>query len=200
MSEPSFRDEVRATVSPHKFGGDRMAAACWLLSMDGMADEETGDAVDWQYHAARFGRRILYTDTQGFVWVDKYADSFRAARAFEADERSYGEYLDQEEAESEAYRDGFRESSTVTIDRFFPGDTVRVEGYEGIAFRVDGLPVRHLPDYEWSGIFYQNPEQRTCHMVGDDAEYVFDIDELIPLDDDDYCSECGQIGCKGDRL
>lgn len=32
-------------------------------------------------------------------------------------------------------------------------------------------------------------------MVGDDREHVIDVDDLTELDDDAYCSECGQIGC-----
>jgi hypothetical protein len=32
-------------------------------------------------------------------------------------------------------------------------------------------------------------------MVGDDREHEVDPDDLVMLDDDDYCSSCGQIGC-----
>lgn len=37
-------------------------------------------------------------------------------------------------------------------------------------------------------------------MVGDDREHIIDVDELTKLDDDDYCSVCGQIGCTADQL
>jgi hypothetical protein len=37
-------------------------------------------------------------------------------------------------------------------------------------------------------------------MVGDDRVFTFDVDELEPLSGDDYCHECGQIGCKGTSL
>jgi len=35
-------------------------------------------------------------------------------------------------------------------------------------------------------------------MVGDDAKHRVSVDDLIPLDDLDYCAECGQIGCGHD--
>ena len=32
-------------------------------------------------------------------------------------------------------------------------------------------------------------------MVGDDYKHIVDVDDLTKIDDDDYCSGCGQIGC-----
>lgn len=32
-------------------------------------------------------------------------------------------------------------------------------------------------------------------MVGDDYEHVVDVSDLVPIDDNEYCSGCGQIGC-----
>lgn len=32
-------------------------------------------------------------------------------------------------------------------------------------------------------------------MVGDDREHLIDVDDLISIEDDDYCPGCGQIGC-----
>lgn len=191
----AFTDEVRQTVSPHKFGGSRIAAACWLVSLDGCADEETGDANEWQYHASRIGRRILYTDSAGFVWVDTYDSELAAVRAFEADDRSYGEYLEAQEAEAALWAEGFREGNAVELTEFVPGSAVRVAGYEGIAFRVDGLPTREGPNSSWTGLVFHHPNRRLVHMIGDDGEYDVHVDELEPLDDDDYCGTCGQIGC-----
>ena len=34
-----------------------------------------------------------------------------------------------------------------------------------------------------------------CVMIGDDRKYVFYVDELEPISDDEYCHGCGQIGC-----
>lgn len=191
----TFTDEVRETVSPHKFGGSRMAAACWLISLDGSADEETGDANEWQYHASRIGRRVLYTDSQGFVWVDTYDSELQAVRAFEADDRAYGEVLEAQEAEATAYAEGFRPTIDGIVDCFMPGDAVKVLGYEGIAFRVDGFPEWKGPDYDWTGLVWTHPHRRLVHMVGDDREYDVHIDELTSLDEAEFCSGCGQIGC-----
>lgn len=35
-------------------------------------------------------------------------------------------------------------------------------------------------------------------MVGDDTEHTIDVDDLTKIDEDDYCHECGQIGCTHD--
>lgn len=73
----------RAEVSPHKFGGDPMAEYLWLLSLDGLADETTGDACDWHYHVSRFGRRLLFCYSNGFVDVMRFDDEQEAREAFE---------------------------------------------------------------------------------------------------------------------
>ena len=65
MTTTTFRDEIRATVSPWKFGGSRMAAMLYLLDLDGGADDFTADGQG--EYAARFGRHILYSDSMGFV-------------------------------------------------------------------------------------------------------------------------------------
>lgn len=96
---------------------------------------------------------------------------------------------------------------------------VTVEGYSGIAFFVDDYD-KTWNDYSYWGcpecfrsddcecpdvqeedfLFFEGGEwvddQRAvlCHMVGDDAEWIFDVDDLTIIDPDDVCS-CGQIGC-----
>ena len=32
-------------------------------------------------------------------------------------------------------------------------------------------------------------------MVGDDRHHVVDIDDLVVIEEDDFCRSCGQIGC-----
>lgn len=192
----AFTDEVRSTVSPHKFGGDRMAAACYLIDLDGCADEVTGDVEAVDGYVARIGRRLLTIDSAGFVSCSSFADRSDAGATFRGIDEAYCRTLTEEEAERDLLADGFRPSESVTIDRLYPGEAVKVLEYPGVAFRVDGLPVRHGPDYDWSGIVWQHPSQRETHMVGDDRTFTFDVDDLSPLDDDDYCSECGQIGCR----
>jgi hypothetical protein len=35
-------------------------------------------------------------------------------------------------------------------------------------------------------------------MVGDDCVHIVPVEDLEILGEDDYCHECGQIGCTGD--
>ena len=68
----------------------------------------------------------------------------------------------------------------VEDDPEFPrGTNVRVEGYGGVAWWV-----RHVLD-----------GQVVCRMVGDDRDFSFDRSELSPLAREEFCGECGQIGC-----
>lgn len=191
----TFTDEVRETVSPHKFGGDRRAAAAWLVTLDGCEDEQSGDVDGFGMWFARVGRTIVATDDQGFVWCERFPHELRALRRFEAMNEEYGSYLDANDREAELYREGYRSADSVTIDRLVPGEAVRVDGVDGIAYRVDGLPTVDGPDTEWSGITYQHPGRRLVHMIGDDRTFEYPVDDLTPLSDDDYCSGCGQIGC-----
>lgn len=88
----------RAEVSPYKFGGDPMAEYLWCLSMDtSFPDQMTGDAIDWHYHVSRFGKRLLFCNTQGFVWVDKYDTEEQAVQVFESIDSDYGTYEDDDE-------------------------------------------------------------------------------------------------------
>ena len=44
-----------------------------------------------------------------------------------------------------------------------------------------------INDYE-SGIVL-------AYMIGDDQLHELDFDDLVKVEDDEYCHECGQIGC-----
>lgn len=77
---------------------------------------------------------------------------------------------------------------------FQAGDAVKVDGYAGIAFRVIGPQTEPDEDTEWSGIENETGWIET-HMVGDDRTFAFEPDDLTPLDEDDFCGGCGQVGC-----
>jgi hypothetical protein len=84
----------------------------------------------------------------------------------------------------------------------------RIEGYDGIAWGLRGyakewteewyedVGTQSMPDY-----IVHEPEEiedRTrveAVMIGDDRVFTFGIDEITPIDEDEYCPECGQIGC-----
>jgi hypothetical protein len=82
----------------------------------------------------------------------------------------------------------------------------RVEGYGGVAWRVTAhAKESHLVhDYyedddgsagyaEWEDVVDES--RVVAHMVGDDRDFEFGIDELTPLEDNEFCRDCGQIGC-----
>ncbi len=70
-------------------------------------------------------------------------------------------------------------------------------GNEGVAYRVLGWETKPDEDTEWTG-----EEVRTGRvvavMVGDDHRYTFDLNELQRIEREDYCGECGQLGCAHD--
>ncbi len=84
-----------------------------------------------------------------------------------------------------------------TDDATFPVEAYTVDSYRGIAWHVYGWELEPTEDTEWDGI-----EVRTgkvvCVMVGDDRRFTFDPEDVTPLDDLDYCTECGQVGCTHD--
>ena len=81
----------------------------------------------------------------------------------------------------------------------FSAEAYRVKGYEGIAWRVYGWETVPDEDTEWTGI--NTPTGRVvARMIGDDRLFTFEPDEIEPLEREEYCSECGQIGCTHDGL
>jgi len=84
-------------------------------------------------------------------------------------------------------------------DQAFPADAYRVRGYQGVAFHARGWETVPDEDTEWSGC-----ENRTGHvvvtMIGDDQRIVVDPEDLTPIDREEYCGECGQLGCRHDGL
>jgi hypothetical protein len=94
----------------------------------------------------------------------------------------------------------------------------RVSGYGGVAFYLLGHAVEETyeGDYlvcddeecdhmlsemcwaEGDTSLSLNPDMVRAVMVGDDTEHIIDIDDLTPIADEDYCHECGQIGCTAD--
>lgn len=67
---------------------------------------------------------------------------------------------------------------------------VSVKGHEGIAFRVIGPEYEPTEDGE-----LQQTGMLHVRAIGDDRIRVVDPDDITWLDEDEYCSCCGQIGC-----
>lgn len=86
-----------------------------------------------------------------------------------------------------------------------------VKDWPGIAVRIDGYPQKWVPftffdeDEDGNEIELESHEgewsddtesgQLIVVMVGDDRRHTVDASDLTPISDEDYCSECGQIGC-----
>ncbi len=87
-----------------------------------------------------------------------------------------------------------RRSSYEEDNAAFPADAYSVAGYKGIACVVYGWETEPDEDTEWSG--YEVRTGRVLfRMVGDDRRMTCDPEDLTPIDDEDYCGTCGQIGC-----
>lgn len=81
----------------------------------------------------------------------------------------------------------------------FPASAYAVRGHGGIAWHVHGWQTEPDEDTEWTG--YETRTGRVvCTMIGDDRRFVFDPEDLAPIDEEDYCHQCGQIGCGHDGL
>lgn len=77
-----------------------------------------------------------------------------------------------------------------------------VDGYPGVAWwaiRYDTEQV--MPDDPdcWSDdpadYTEVNYDMLVMRMIGDDRDFLIDVQDVSAISDDDYCDGCGQIGC-----
>lgn len=93
--------------------------------------------------------------------------------------------------------------------------TYTVAGYRGVAFRPLGYATTEEYegdilvcdddecDHQVSGLCWAegdtsivtDPDRVRAVMVGDDGEFIVDVEDLTALSEDDYCPGCGQVGC-----
>lgn len=85
----------------------------------------------------------------------------------------------------------------------------RVKGFPAIAFYLQGYAIEtETVDYELldengegTGEWYQDYEdvEDTTHvyatMVGDDKLHIVSVNNLIKIEENEFCHTCGQIGC-----
>jgi hypothetical protein len=82
------------------------------------------------------------------------------------------------------------EPERVTTDPSLPrGTTVKVDGRSGVAWHV--LYVERRPNGD---------ESVHCQMIGDDRSEPFNRDDLTVIEREDFCGQCGQLGCEHDGL
>jgi hypothetical protein len=83
-------------------------------------------------------------------------------------------------------------------EKGFPADAYQIKGWKGVAWHVLGWETEPDEDTEWSG--YENRTGKVIAvMIGDDRHFSVDPDDITPVSEEDYCPECGQIGCHAIR-
>jgi hypothetical protein len=74
--------------------------------------------------------------------------------------------------------------------------------YEGDMLLCDDDECDHrLSEMCWAEGDYSietDTDRVVAVMIGDDREFTFDVEDLTALDRDEFCGECGQIGCGHD--
>ena len=84
-------------------------------------------------------------------------------------------------------------------EKEFSADAYKVEGYKGIAWNVLGWETQADEDTELTGIS-ERTGKVIAVMIGDDRYFTFEVDEIHPIQREEFCGECGQIGCGHDGL
>lgn len=94
------------------------------------------------------------------------------------------------------------------------GTRVKCESLPGVACYVSSWDREFEPEMYWlpdpkneedgmwvsdetEGEWIQNPQSNWVYvtMVGDDREHYVEFHDLTVIDEDEYCSQCGQMGC-----
>ena len=78
------------------------------------------------------------------------------------------------------------------------GTAVTCKRFPGVACRF----VKH--EQEWDDVLEEwvdNPLSTMCYirMVGDDHKWLVTLDSLRVISEEDFCGECGQLGCMHGR-
>lgn len=83
------------------------------------------------------------------------------------------------------------------MGKFKAGDYVKCDRFRGIAMYVHNNALRYHWNEEdgWVESIGHYDDIYECVMVGDDEGHNIPEDELEFLDMDQFCVECGQIGC-----
>lgn len=67
----------------------------------------------------------------------------------------------------------------------------------GIALKLWGWEHEPNPDASWDGEDFlpSDKERVLVCMVGDDHYFPIDRSDITKIEEEDYCAECGQVGC-----
>ena len=69
-----------------------------------------------------------------------------------------------------------------TMETVKPGSYVKVKNYPPIAWIV----LRKS---------FVTPDKYVCVMVGDDRKFEIDFEDIIIINDDEFCRSCGDLNC-----
>jgi hypothetical protein len=98
-----------------------------------------------------------------------------------------GEVLGWDYAPDEPEWDDEWDEGWTEADEDFPrGTTVTISGESGVAF--------HVLEVSSDG------ERLHVRMVGDDRVHTIYRDDVDLLDREDFCGQCGQVGCAHDGM
>lgn len=76
----------------------------------------------------------------------------------------------------------------------FPAETYECSHWPGVAIRVLGWDI-----VEDGYDHFERTGNVTVRMVGDDKHWYVEPASLTVLPEDEYCAECGQIGCTASK-
>lgn len=79
------------------------------------------------------------------------------------------------------------------VQRWEPATCLAVDPDDGEEYEMDD------PDGDGEWVDDVEGGRVRVVMVGDDHRYVVDASDLVEIDDDAYCRECGSIGCAHGR-
>lgn len=82
-----------------------------------------------------------------------------------------------------------------------PGSFVRVKNYPPIAWlvigktRIKAARSYNFNDDDWDWATIESDDKYTCVMVGDDRKFEIDCEDIIIINDDEFCRSCGDLNC-----
>lgn len=86
----SYGDSIRVSDVRHKYSS-AIAEYCWVTCLGGCSDDVTG-SDDFGLTVSRLGRRLVCSDEQGFVWVERFVTERQAIVAFLGIDEDYGKW------------------------------------------------------------------------------------------------------------
>jgi hypothetical protein len=80
------------------------------------------------------------------------------------------------------------------VAEFPRGQAYRVKGCGAVAWCILGWETVPDEDTVWSGYEARTGRVVAC-MIGDDRLTPLDREDLMAIEEDEFCGSCGQIGC-----